>query len=76
MSAPKIEVPRWLIKPSHPERLVATDKGWEVEKTGEVLVAVKDLDKRIAAYAEEVKRVSKILRDATRKKPGPKKAKE
>ena len=68
-----IALPKWLIKPNHSERVIATSRGWEVESTGEILVAVKDLDKRIEAYVEELQKVIKVVKEATREKPGRKK---
>jgi hypothetical protein len=67
-----IPIPVWLKKPEHPERLVATDRGWEVEKTGEILVSMKNLDYRIKEYVKELEKVVKVAKEATKKKPGPK----
>lgn len=42
--------PVWLRKPKHKELVVASSKGWIVASTGELLVSVKDLDKKLALY--------------------------
>jgi len=65
-----ITPPRWLQKPKHDDWVSATDKGWVVDKTGEVLVSVKDLDKKIEQYVEELEHVSKIAREAVRRRAG------
>lgn len=43
-------VPNWLRKPSHKKEVVATEKGWVVKETGELLVRVLNLPQRIAEY--------------------------
>jgi hypothetical protein len=42
--------PAWLQKPRHKEVVVATSNGWVVERTGEVLVRVKNLDEKLREY--------------------------
>lgn len=42
--------PAFLNKPNHSGTVVATARGWVVEETGELLVSVKNLDKRISEY--------------------------
>jgi hypothetical protein len=44
------KIPAWLRKPAHRKEVVATDKGWAVKDTGELLVRVRDLSAKIAAY--------------------------
>ena len=34
-------------KPKHKEKVIATSQGWVVERTGEVLSRIRDLDKKI-----------------------------
>lgn len=46
--------PSFLRKPKHKETVVATSQGWVVERTGEILVRVRDLDKKIFAHFGEV----------------------
>lgn len=42
--------PAFLNKPNHSGTVVATARGWVVEETGELLVSVKNLDRRISEY--------------------------
>lgn len=42
--------PAYLRKPSHRKTVVATSRGWVVEETGELLVKVRDLDKKLAEH--------------------------
>lgn len=46
--------PAFLNKPVHSGTVVATARGWVVEETGELLVSVKNLDKRISEYLGSV----------------------
>lgn len=46
---------RHLQKPKHKENVIATEKGWVVERTGELLVAVRGLASLIANSTEEPK---------------------
>ena len=47
---------RHLQKPKHKENVIATEKGWVVERTGELLVAVRGLSSLIAnSTADELK---------------------
>lgn len=41
------KVPFWARKPTHKGVVVATEKGWEVESTGELLVRVQGLSTRL-----------------------------
>lgn len=41
------KLPNWARKPSHKQLVVATEKGWTVDSTGEVIVSVRDLDKKL-----------------------------
>jgi len=45
-----MSAPAFLNKPKHKDNVIATPKGWAVEKTGELLVSVKNLDQRIAEH--------------------------
>jgi hypothetical protein len=45
-----MSAPAFLNKPKHKDNVIATPKGWVVEKTGELLVSVKNLDQRIAEH--------------------------
>lgn len=45
-----MSAPAFLNKPKHKDLVVATSRGWVVEKTGELLVSVKNLDQRIAEH--------------------------
>lgn len=42
--------PAFLNKPIHSGTVVATARGWVVEETGELLVSVKGLDRKISEY--------------------------
>lgn len=44
------KIPAWLRKPMHRKEVIATDKGWAVKDTGEILVRVSGLSAKIAAY--------------------------
>jgi len=44
------KIPMWLRKPSHKKEVVATEKGWVVKETGEVLTRVPGLPQKIAEY--------------------------
>jgi hypothetical protein len=54
-----IVIPKWMHKPKNSGTVVATEKGWVVQETGEVLIAMKDLDKRIKAFAESYQTIVK-----------------
>ena len=45
-----MSAPAFLNKPNHKDNVIATSRGWAVEKTGELLVSVKNLDQRIAEH--------------------------
>lgn len=45
-----MSLPNYLRKPKHKQTVVATKLGWVVAETGELLVRVKDLDKKLAEY--------------------------
>lgn len=45
-----MSVPSWLTRPKYSERVVASDKGWIVERTGEVLVSVVNMREKINQY--------------------------
>lgn len=42
--------PMWARKPQSRDNVIATNQGWVNEKTGEVLVSVRDLPSRLAEY--------------------------
>lgn len=70
-----VRLPKWMIKPQHKEKVVATSKGWVVESTGEILVSVKGLDRRIKEFYEANKMdmdeaMKSIVSDETPKKRG------
>jgi hypothetical protein len=43
-------IPSWLRKPTHKKEVVATEKGWVVKETGELLVSVRNLSTKLAEY--------------------------
>ena len=50
-------LPIWAKIPKHKNKVIATSRGWVVESTGEVLVSVKGLDKKLIALNAEIKDV-------------------
>ena len=44
------KIPAWLRKPKHKKEVVASEKGWIVKDTGELLVRVPGLSKKLAEY--------------------------
>ena len=48
MSTEESVMNKHLKKPIHKEEVIATARGWEVARTGEVLVSVKGLDQMLA----------------------------
>lgn len=64
-----MSLPKHLRKPKHRLPVVASANGWEVAETGELLVRVKDLDKKLAEYfgvaaVEPVVEVAEDVADA------------
>lgn len=51
------ELPVWARKPKHKKELVATDRGWEVKETGELLRSTKFLKSKLEALVDETKEV-------------------
>jgi DNA helicase IV len=47
-------LPVWARKPNSKKELVATEKGWTVKETGEVIRSCKNLDKRLLELKEEI----------------------
>lgn len=44
-------------KPKHKEKVIATSQGWVVERTGEVLSRIRDLDKKILSTHEALNEI-------------------
>ncbi|MDX1532658.1 MAG: hypothetical protein R3230_00470 [Nitrosopumilaceae archaeon] len=43
-------LPRWVRKPKHKENVVATERGWEVEKTNELLISHRNLASKLKEF--------------------------
>lgn len=43
----EISLPNWAKKPKHKKEVVATEKGWVIKETGEVLSSIRGLDTRL-----------------------------
>ena len=43
-------MPNWLKKPRHRKHVIATDRGWVVEETGELLVSVVNMKQKMEKY--------------------------
>lgn len=66
------KIPMWLRKPSHKKEVVATEKGWVVKETGEVLTRVPGLPQKIAEYfggGLEVLSTPTVVEEATPVEP-------
>lgn len=50
-------LPVWARKPKHKEKVIPTSKGWVVESTGEVLVSMRDLDKKLENLSTELSKL-------------------
>lgn len=46
-------LPHWARKPNHKKKVVATNRGWMVQETGEYLKLVKNLDQRLKELKKE-----------------------
>lgn len=56
-------LPIWAKKPKHKMKVVATSKGWVVEKTGEVLVSHKGLNEKLKSLHDEMQSSIKETED-------------
>jgi hypothetical protein len=54
------KIPMWARKPNHKKKVIATNRGWEVESTEEVLKCVRNLADKLAELAGDVD-LSKIV---------------
>lgn len=61
------ELPVWARKPKHKKELVATERGWEVKETGELLRSTKFLKTRLEALVDEAKEAVESLSEAPEK---------
>lgn len=59
-------LPSWAKKPKHKKEVVATQKGWVVKETGEVLTSHKNLDEKLDKLFGEVK---ELVSDMQEPKP-------
>ena len=51
-------LPIWAKQPKHKKTVVATNKGWEVEETGELLASHKGLDQKLSELYQEIAALS------------------
>lgn len=49
------KLPVWARKPEHKKTVIATDRGWTVKETGEVLRLVSDLPSKLKQLFDEVR---------------------
>lgn len=62
--------PLWAIPPKHPLEVVATDRGWVVKETGEVLKSMRNLDTKLKQYGfdqEDAPKTTTGKKTATKK---------
>lgn len=50
-------IPQWLVKPKYKKPLAITSKGWVDKETGELIVSVRDLDKKIKELSDALKAI-------------------
>lgn len=50
-------LPKWAKKPKHKDNVIATSRGWVVEKTGEVLSSHRGLDEKLKELHKEIEQV-------------------
>lgn len=55
------KLPVWARKPNHKKTVVATDRGWVVDETGEVLRLVSDLPAKLKELLLEAKEIETVL---------------
>jgi hypothetical protein len=60
-----MRLPNWAIKPKHTKELIATNKGWEVKETGELLVRVRGLDVLLKQLEKQTDFVVEVEEDST-----------
>ncbi len=48
-----MSIPFWAVVPKHSKKVVATERGWVVEETGELLVSLRGLASRLKNYLKE-----------------------
>lgn len=49
-----LQLPAWARKPKHKKKVIATDRGWVVEETGELLSSQANLCERLKQLHEEL----------------------
>lgn len=49
-----LQLPAWARKPKHKKKVIATDRGWVVEETGELLSSQANLCQRLKQLHEEL----------------------
>lgn len=54
------KLPVWARKPKHKQKVIATDRGWLVEETGEILKRVNDLPAKLKELFSEVKELETV----------------
>ena len=53
----RIRLPNWAVKPQHRQTVVATNKGWIVRETGEILKRVNDLPRKLELLKQHMDEV-------------------
>lgn len=53
----RIKLPNWAVKPHHRQTVVATNKGWVVQDTGEILKRVNDLPRKLEMLKQHMNEV-------------------
>lgn len=54
------KLPVWARKPNHKQKVIATERGWLVEETGEILRRVNDLPTKLKELFSEVKELETV----------------
>jgi uncharacterized membrane protein len=55
------KLPVWARKPSHKKEVVATDRGWVVKETGEILRRVSDLPTKLRQLVDETREIETLI---------------
>jgi len=63
------KLPVWARKPAHKKTVIATDLGWAVEETGELLRRVSDLPNKLKQLVEETREIENVLAAVPEQEP-------
>lgn len=64
------KLPAWAYKPKHTGEVVASNRGWVLKSTGELLVSMQNLDKKLEELDLEITR-SDVLQTQSTPEPEP-----